>query len=783
MVVAVSNIINIQVLAESAIARDQANGTYAAKIASDDKFYHWHGTQQTIPVGMDGDPEGFAAGLRRAMPLVDTLRLPFNLASFNADGSLHDQYERFLTAAAQQGFKFVLVQSEGLAQRGGQGDTWTPDSLAAHLDGTVIPRMETAWTTMAAWLDAHPAVHDAVWGYELANEPATWARGEPIAPSGTKQATLDRFVALYAEHMERLAAATGAEPDQKILIGGWGYSGQFEQLARPVIGGTSALDHLEDHLEQVFGDQLVWSAHLYPGWHGTTGLDPAGILARLEQVYAPMTGRSVLLTEFNLAGANVNDTTNTGHIAYLFGRMQEWFADKGFGMGWFPGAEAGGSSLVTIDPGGNLRFLHQHSYAMAMNAFTLDDRPAAHSGAEQLTATLIAGRLRNEPTDAGYDPAAPFDPVQGFGLAAGYGGNDTLIGRDNANNLLYGGTGNDLLLGAGADDFLFGQGGHDVLIGGGGLDFLYGGRGNDTLFGGTGNNVLEGGKGADLFVTGDGSDIIVDFTASDGDTLSFGARYQTWTQVAQRLTLVGHDGPAPNDIRIRHDDGSSTLILNAAGTFTAAQVRFPGTMGVIDAISAGRIAPGYLDLDGEVFGLHSNVVSGHAGDDHIIGTGAADTLRGQGGNDVLEGRGGNDVMSGGTGNDTLYGGAGHDDLYLDGGNDIAYGGAGRDRFYTGNQSGTMYGGGGADQFLIRAGTSGHVITGGAGADRFDFYTVKGGSGATITDFERGQDKLFIDGTRINLGNPGADIALTQNQTGTELHYGTSGLIVLEGLFL
>lgn len=773
------NIINLQVLAESAIARDQANGTYAARIAADDKFYHWHGNEQTIPMGMDGDPEGFAAGLRRALPLVDTLRLPFNLASFNADGSLHDHYERFLTAAAQQGFKIIFVQNEGLAQRSGWGAGWTPDSLATHLDQAVIPRMESAWALMADWLNAHTAVKTAVTGYELANEPAAWARGEVIASTGTKQATLDHFVALYANHMQRLAAATGADANDKILIGGWGYSGSFDQLARPVINGTSALDHLE----QVFGKQLLWSAHLYPGWHGTDRLDPAGILARLEQVYAPMAGRAVLLTEFNLTGASVNDTTNTGNIAFLFGRMQEWFADKGFGMGWFPGAEAGGSSLVTIDAGGSLRFLHQHSYAMAMNAFTLDDRPAGTLGAALVQAMLIAGKLRNEETDADYNPLAPFDPVQGFGLAAGYGGNDTLVGRELANNLLYGGTGDDLLVGAAAEDFLFGQSGRDVLIGGDGRDFLYGGRGADTLFGGAGNDVLEGGEGADLFLPGTGSDIIVDFSATQGDTIGFGPRYQTWAEIAARLSLIAHDGPAANDIRIDHDDGTHTLILNAANTFGAANLRLPGLAGVIDLTGPRTVAPGYIDIDGEVFGADSHIVQGSRSADEITGTAQDDTLMGAAGNDLLDGRAGADVLIGGAGNDTMFGGTGNDTLVLDLGFDAAFGGSGNDLFLSGASAGTMSGDDGRDVFQIRGGSFGHVLSGGSGADRFEFTTIKGGSGARITDFDPGMDRLLIDGARITLSAPPAGITVTETTTGTTLAFGTSGLILFEGLFL
>ena len=99
------NMINLQVLAEDQIAIDRANGTYDANRASDPKYYFWHSEFQTIPVGMDGNPEQFAQQLRASLPQVNTLRLPFNEHSFNADGTLHEQYERFLHAAAAEGFE------------------------------------------------------------------------------------------------------------------------------------------------------------------------------------------------------------------------------------------------------------------------------------------------------------------------------------------------------------------------------------------------------------------------------------------------------------------------------------------------------------------------------------------------------------------------------------------------------------------------------------------------------------------------------------------------------
>lgn len=578
------NLINIQVRAEPAIARDQAAGVYESRIAADSRFYNWQGTQQLIPLGMDGNPEGFVDGIARALPFANTLRIPFNAYSFNADGSLHPQMERFLTAAAAQGFRLLLVQNDGAAQQTGSGTGWTPDSLAAAIDGPIMDRLESAWRKMAAWLDRNPAVENAVWGYELVNEPAAWMRGAVIAPWGTKQPVLDRFVAMYAGHMERLAAATGADAQDRILVGGWGYSGTFEELARPVMNGRSALDHLEDALN----GRLIWSAHLYPGWHATGALSTDAIIDTLTDIYAPLRDRAVLLTEFNLDGARANDTDNTADVVYRYARIQEWLADQGLGLGWFPGVETGTSALASIDANGTLRFLHQHSLAQALNGFTLDDNPAEHAHAERILADLIRGRVRNETTDPDWNADRPFDPVSGIAVAAGHGGADTLIGRDDANGFLYGGQGDDLLIGRAAEDFLFGQSGHDLILGGAGRDHLSGGDGSDTLWGGGGDDVLWGGRGADLFRPGTGTDILADFSAAEGDRLDLGARYRSWAEIQARITVIAHDGPDRKDLSIRHADGSSTIILDAAGRFGAAQVALPGLITTLVPSDAGQ---------------------------------------------------------------------------------------------------------------------------------------------------------------------------------------------------
>jgi Ca2+-binding RTX toxin-like protein len=67
-----------------------------------------------------------------------------------------------------------------------------------------------------------------------------------------------------------------------------------------------------------------------------------------------------------------------------------------------------------------------------------------------------------------------------------------------------------------ANDVINGQGGNDTLYGLGGNDVLRGDAGNDTLVGGIGNDTVTGGSGSDTFVLaiGAGTDTVTDFVST-----------------------------------------------------------------------------------------------------------------------------------------------------------------------------------------------------------------------------------------------------------------------------
>ncbi len=156
------------------------------------------------------------------------------------------------------------------------------------------------------------------------------------------------------------------------------------------------------------------------------------------------------------------------------------------------------------------------------------------------------------------------------------------------------------------------------------------------------------------------------------------------------------------------------------------------------------------------------------GVEDVNGTQFADVIRGSDAANVLGGGPGDDGLSGMAGNDRLYGGAGDDYLYGDfvyGGDDRLYGGAGDDDLRGIGGGDRLYGGAGDDSVSGDGGND--TVEGGAGNDEFFFgygpdfadpdpgmSGLDAGGRDIITDFVKGQDRLFI--------------SLTVDDSGTEV---------------
>jgi Ca2+-binding RTX toxin-like protein len=757
------NVINLQVRAEEQLKADEARGVAAALQAADNKHYLWHSTFQTRPIGIDTNPEQVARDLRAANPFVETLRIPINAYSFNADGSLDPLFERFLTAAAQQDFRILFVHMDGDAQRYGTGQgVGNPDAsggqIFAHLRDTLGPRMNKTMDKLLDWMAANPSVN--VWGIETHNEPNAFDYGMKKLGTPAAQA---QFVKLYVDQVTAAAETIAARFDGKILVGGWNYSARFDILNATVLpGGKTALQTIRDEV----GSQLVWSSHLYAGWLGTDGIvDQASADLILERIYRHVLSDDILVTETNVPGSQAYDPLIANQTYTNFAlHAYSWFADKGIGLTWFPGAFVGGSALVSFDSDGAV-FRQQGSYAAHMDTITLGVRDPQFRGSEASVAVLVPGKVENQPTAPDADR---YDPVDGLGLGVGYEGNDTLLGLANANNMLYGGFGNDVLMGHQGDDFLFGQDGNDTLLGAGGNDHLFGGRGNDLLIAMDGFNTLWGGAGGDRFsVHVAGQTIIADLKIGDGDTLDFRGHYKTAKEVLKRTSVIDHKGDGGADLLVWHGGGGYTIILGAGDRperFVRTLIEFPasGDRSLPAKTVSGPVYSAGTPTDPHQFrplpspampeGLPPASLSGPM------------TLNGTLGSDLVAGGPGHDRLFGSAGNDTLLGGAGDDTLLGDRGNNLLFGGDGNDALYSGRHASSLIAGAGDDNVFLRMDRAGHKIWLGAGADTIHLDWVEGDGTSFVYDFSFAEDRIRFEDRTLNLKKlpPGLSMQWTEN---------------------
>jgi Ca2+-binding RTX toxin-like protein len=261
-------------------------------------------------------------------------------------------------------------------------------------------------------------------------------------------------------------------------------------------------------------------------------------------------------------------------------------------------------------------------------------------------------------------------------LASGTGGDnvagesDSLSGIENVEGSMF------------ADE-ISGDANANVLTGLNGNDLLQGGEGNDTLDGGEGNDTISGDAGSDTLIGGAGIDTLVH---ADAVTVNL---------ATGTVTTMGG--------------------LEAAGVVD--------TISGIENVTLTPVSPNPGGITGDSNNNALNgamFIDGAGGDDTIGGTGfngagQGDLLNGGTGNDTVLGFDGEDTLNGDEGDDTLHGGAGEDRLYGGIGNDVLNAGPGNS---VGTGEDELYGDGGND--LLIASGDGCVLTGGTGADRFQF---------------------------------------------------------------
>jgi Ca2+-binding RTX toxin-like protein len=189
----------------------------------------------------------------------------------------------------------------------------------------------------------------------------------------------------------------------------------------------------------------------------------------------------------------------------------------------------------------------------------------------------------------------------------------------------------------------------------------------------------------------------------------------------------------------------------------------------IDVVNGKRLdISGSFDLEtgAEVRMLGSAAISGSGSGagDAITGNRAGNRIDGEGGFDRLTGGDGNDRITGGGGNDRQWGGDGNDRLAGERGDDTLDGGTGNDTLAGGQGDDWLKGGAGADHFQFAPG---------AGRDRVDDLSVRGG------------DRIVLDDAMWRGNKSAAEVVQDHARVGQGgfvlLDFGAAGVIELRGV--
>lgn len=336
---------------------------------------------------------------------------------------------------------------------------------------------------------------------------------------------------------------------------------------------------------------------------------------------------------------------------------------------------------------------------------------------------------------------------------------DATFQGDSLNNEIAGTLGSDLIYGGAGNDALSGRRGRDYIDGGAGDDVIAGGRDTDTLIGGTGNDVLTSGAGADLMFGGDGNDtLLAEMDAGSGQVMYGGVGSDLFRLVQPQTGFsvqIGDFSFAEDQLTI-NGQALATLVTAGVGVtalpdggFSVFLPALGGTV-ILSGTTTQSLVQAVNLAGADVFAgsAGADYFDGEAGNDQIDGGDGNDELGGGDGNDVISGGHGNDTIGGDRGNDTLLGGDGNDEIYGRFGSNLIDGGTGDDLLSTGRDSSTVIGGEGDDYISARLEVGGdHLLTGGAGADTFDFFGSRAGriSDSVITDFDVSEDQFTING--------------------------------------
>ena len=435
-----------------------------------------------------------------------------------------------------------------------------------------------------------------------------------------------------------------------------------------------------------------------------------------------------------------------------------------------------------------------------------------------------------------------------FELVDATGATDTLFGED-GDDILIGGQGEDYLSGSYGSDWLFGDyaagsiatsnylephavgytiealsGGNDILLGEDDADLIMGGHADDTITGSNGADVIFGNYGnysnnlshlstysLDALISPGSNNI----TGDDDDDYIFGG-----SGVDNITGNNGHDW-------IFGDNGQLDIAWSKLEK--ASWEEFGITDREVNRARAGQLQPMGADLSltthlaqstDPSYGL-ADTITGNDGNDAIFGGNGGDDITGNDNEDILfgdhgsllvdgtlvvatstqtevEANGAGDSINGNNGDDVIFGGQGSDNITGNAGNDAVFGDHGKVTTTPADQTvvfaSISFANGAADTITTHDGSD--FVFGGTGGDSIDtsteddvvfgdhgeitFKVVGGNNESTYTSLsvdEGGDDTIVADdGNDFVFGGAGSDDVAGND--GSDVIFGDHGEVTL-----
>lgn len=296
-------------------------------------------------------------------------------------------------------------------------------------------------------------------------------------------------------------------------------------------------------------------------------------------------------------------------------------------------------------------------YSGADFSFQFDDRLIS---AEEIFESLETGANDSDNTIISSKAGRPY-------IVHGYGGNDSLFGGLDAQQI-DGGAGADRIYLTGVAQSIArgGEGGDAISVQPGPLavgQVLQGDAGDDSILGADGADTLDGGVGDDTLIGGGGRDVVY-FRRGDG--FDHVAQPVKGGQLILQFKDDGHGAITDTDVAVSRV-GDDSLLVRLVGTGDA--ILLEGYVWY-DSLH-GRYIGDRLDIgftDGAIWssGKHDGIpITGTDGADVLRAPPNGSRVRGLAGNDVIYGSPNSDTLDGGAGDDVMYGGGGANLFYVD----------------------------------------------------------------------------------------------------------------------